>query len=69
MATQPCPYAVPAAKKLRADKMIKAKNFRNPKENPNGKMRDFTLYDGYKLEYKDGWYREKGGVKENDKSL
>jgi len=50
-------------------KLTKAKNFKNPKENPNGKMRDFTLYDGYKLQCKDGWYREKGGARENDKSL
>lgn len=42
-------------------KLTKAKNFKDPKENPNGKMRDFTLYDGYKLQCKQGWYEKKRG--------
>lgn len=39
-------------------KITKAKNFKDPTNNPNGKMRDFKLVDGCKIIDQHGWYRE-----------
>lgn len=43
-------------------KIIKAKNFRDPENNPNGKHKDFTLHDGYKILSRETWYREVDNV-------
>jgi len=40
-------------------KITKAKNFRNPEKNPNGKMKDFKLVAGCQIIANDGWYMEK----------
>lgn len=40
-------------------KITKAKNFADPLSNPNGEMRDFKLFNGYKITHKQPWYREK----------
>lgn len=39
-------------------KIIKAKNFRYPDRNPNGLIKDFTLFNGYKISTKEGWRSE-----------
>lgn len=39
-------------------KVIKAKNFRNPANNPNGMHKKFTLHDGYKIRCDDTWHEE-----------
>jgi len=39
-------------------KIIKAKNFRDPADNPNGKYRNFKLVDGYNLITNEAWYKE-----------
>ena len=36
-------------------KVIKAKNFRDPMKNPNGLVKDFKLFDGYKIVSKENW--------------
>jgi hypothetical protein len=39
-------------------KIIKAKNFRDPENNPNGKYKNFSLIDGCVIKSPHNWYRE-----------
>ena len=36
-------------------KVLKAKSFRDPERNPNGLIKDFILYDGYKIISRQPW--------------
>ncbi len=40
-------------------KILKAKNFRDPKRNPNGAYKNFKLIDGYKIIDRGNWERDK----------